>query len=267
MVNRQAATIVVRGLIRQHMTTPTAAPPNSRTALFSRWCNCRAKRGFDLLCASVLLVASSPLMILAAVLLRLSSEGPILFRHRRLGKGGEEIAVLKFRTMVPRACGSGPEVTSSGDPRITRVGRLLRKWKIDELPQLINVIRGEMSMVGPRPDVAKYFEWVTPEERRHVLSLTPGLTGPATLVSRDEEQMLSAIPESQMESFYCTVVLPKKICMELEYAAKSTFITDLKVLLQTVTIILSPNRGCSQATVQTGYAHLTGTNRPSGPSQ
>jgi lipopolysaccharide/colanic/teichoic acid biosynthesis glycosyltransferase len=227
------------------MSTPTGAVPSSPTEPFSRWCNSRAKRGFDLVCGSVLLVASSPLMILAAVLIRLTSEGPILFHHQRVGKCGKEIAVLKFRTMVHRAVRSGPEVTGSGDRRITPVGRLLRKWKIDELPQLINVIRGDMSMVGPRPDVAKYFEWVRPQER-DVLLLMPGLTSPATLVSRDEEELLSAIQQSQIESFYCTAVLPKKIWMELEYAAKSTFFTDLKVLLQTIAAILfRPSGGSS----------------------
>src|SRR2546426_964867 len=155
------------------MTTPSPC-----TELFSRWCNCRAKRGFDLVCGSVLLVVSLPLMVAAAVLIRLTSAGPILFRHKRLGKCGTEIIVLKFRTMVHRTVGSGPEVTSSGDRRITPAGRLLRKWKIDELPQLFNVLRGDMSLVGPRPDLPEYLSQLRSEQLA-VLALIPGITSPA----------------------------------------------------------------------------------------
>jgi lipopolysaccharide/colanic/teichoic acid biosynthesis glycosyltransferase len=178
-------------------------------------------------------------MILAAILTRLSSRGPILFRHPRLGRGGQEITVLKFRTMEHKSASEGPGLTRSGDRRITAIGSVLRITKIDELPQLINVIRGELSMVGPRPDVPKYLNRLSPEHRQ-VLRLLPGITSPTTLMLRNEEQLLATVPENELEEVYTTVILPQKICMELEYARKASFSTDLRALLRTVAAILVP---------------------------
>jgi lipopolysaccharide/colanic/teichoic acid biosynthesis glycosyltransferase len=216
------------------MTAPISVP----AALpFSPWCNCTAKRALDLLCSSVMLLATLPVMLLAAALVAMSSPGPVLFRHRRLGKGGREIELLKFRTMVHRPERGGPEITRGGDGRITAVGRLLRKWKLDELPQLANVLRGEMSMVGPRPDMAKYFRRLTPSERR-VLLLRPGITSPATLAFRNEEQLLATVPEAELETFYCTAVLPKKVALEAQYAQTASLTSDVLVLMSTAGAIL-----------------------------
>jgi len=136
----------------------------------------------------------------------------------------------------PGGCG----VTRGGDRRITPVGRFLRKTKIDELPQLINVLRGDMSMVGPRPDLAKYLNRVSPEERS-VLFLSPGITSSTTLLLRNEEQILEAIPENELEHVYSTVILPEKIRFELEYARTATFTSDIQVLFRTVIALFFPN--------------------------
>jgi lipopolysaccharide/colanic/teichoic acid biosynthesis glycosyltransferase len=202
----------------------------------SPWCNCRSKRVFDIAIAGALLIASSPVLLASTLLIRLTSRGPILFCHKRLGKDGNQISVLKFRTMVHQKDIQGPEVTRSGDCRVTPVGRCLRKWKIDELPQLLNVLRGDMSTVGPRPDSAKYLEHLSPQYRG-VLSVRPGVTSPATIAFRNEEQLLSAIPEQELEEVYCSKVLPLKIQLELDYLKGASFVSDIKVLLRTAVCV------------------------------
>jgi lipopolysaccharide/colanic/teichoic acid biosynthesis glycosyltransferase len=205
---------------------------------FSSWCFSRPKRAMDFTCASILFLATLPLLAIGALLTLLTSPGPIWFRHARVGKRGREITVLKLRTMTCTNV-SGPGVTRTGDRRITPVGQLLRKTKIDELPQLINVLRGDMSMVGPRPDLAKYLDRVSPGERA-VLLLSPGITSPTTLMLRNEERLLAAVPENELEDVYTTLILPQKIRLELEYARKASFTTDLQVLLRTAGAILFP---------------------------
>ena len=148
------------------------------------------KRLFDLFFAVVGLLVLSLVFLLIALIVKLSDGGPVLFRQQRVGQGGRWFRVLKFRSMVPSAEKMGPSITSDDDPRITRIGRFLRKTKLDELPQLWNVLVGDMSFVGPRPEVSKYVEQYTAEQRR-VLALKPGITDPATLEFRDEEEMLS----------------------------------------------------------------------------
>jgi lipopolysaccharide/colanic/teichoic acid biosynthesis glycosyltransferase len=220
-------------------TRSGAAQSIPASTVGSRWCHSRAKRWLDLACATALLLVSAPIMVVAAALVKASSPGPVLFRHRRSGKCGSQFELLKFRTMVDGAPAIGPGVTRKGDPRVTRVGRWLRKWKLDELPQLINVLRGEVSLVGPRPDLPEYLAELPPSQRR-VVHLKPGLTSPATLRFRNEESVLAQVAPEAVLKFYLGTLLPQKITLDLEYAASATFLTDLSLLLRTATAILIP---------------------------
>lgn len=201
----------------------------------SNWCLSRRKRLFDVCVASALFAGLLPLMALIAVLVRLTSRGPILFSHMRCGLNDSRFSVLKFRTMRPN--GSGPSVTRAGDTRITPVGVFLRKWKLDELPQLINVIRGDMSLVGPRPDVPEFFAASSPLVRQ-VLRLKPGVTGWASIRFRNEEELLAQAPPDQLNAIYVNSVLPRKARLDLDYASRATFFSDFKVLLQTASAIM-----------------------------
>ena len=188
------------------------------------------KRAFDLVVAGSLIVITSPLWLVARILLRRDSPGPVFYAARRVGRNGVPFTMYKFRTMVTDA--AGPPVTASDDPRITRTGRWLRSAKLDELPQLLNVVRGEMSLVGPRPEEPRYVEGYTVEQRR-VLSVRPGLTSPATIEFRDEERRLTGMG-ADIENYYLNVVLPAKLKLELEYLDGRTFRGDLGILLGTV---------------------------------
>jgi lipopolysaccharide/colanic/teichoic acid biosynthesis glycosyltransferase len=203
----------------------------------SMWNQSKAKRVFDLFLAAVLLVLVSPVMLAVAFVVKLTSWGPIFYRQWRVGQEGREFQLIKFRTMT-HAGQPGPSVTRAGDPRITAAGRVLRKWKLDELPQLLNVIRGEMSFVGPRPDVAEYLESLNGEQQK-ILCLRPGITGLASLHYHDEEQVLSRVPETQLKSFYCTQVLPEKVRIDLDYARRAGFLSDLAILLRTARVVLT----------------------------
>jgi lipopolysaccharide/colanic/teichoic acid biosynthesis glycosyltransferase len=201
-------------------------------ALCSTWNHSRVKRFLDLGLASAALLLVLPLMVLTALLVKLSSAGPVFFRQRRVGKDGREFELLKFRTMTYSPIALGSRVTRSGDPRIFRVGKLLRKWKLDEFPQLVNVLRGEMSLVGPRPDVAEYLATLNPQERE-ILRLRPGITSAASLRYRNEEKLLSAVPLEKLEQFYCTEILPDKVHIDLKYASNARLVTDLILLGKT----------------------------------
>jgi lipopolysaccharide/colanic/teichoic acid biosynthesis glycosyltransferase len=195
------------------------------------------RRALDLCAASVLLVLLSPVLVTVALAVRLSSPGPILFRQRRVGRNGVEFELLKFRSM--RAGNSGPGVTAGGDSRITPVGARLRKWKLDELPQLLNVVRGEMSLVGPRPEVERYVRHYTPEQRA-VLSVRPGITGVAQLEYRDEEALLAG--RDDVEAFYIREVLPAKLALDLKYLRERTLASDLRILLRTAVALAARRR-------------------------
>lgn len=203
----------------------------------SMWNQSKAKRLFDLFLAAVLLVLVSPVMLAVAFVVKLTSWGPIFYRQWRVGQARREFQLIKFRTMM-HAGQPGPSVTRAGDSRITAAGRVLRKWKLDELPQLLNVIRGEMSFVGPRPDVAEYLESLNGEQQK-ILCLRPGITGLASLHYHDEEQLLSSVPDTELKSFYCTQVLPEKVRIDLNYARSAGFLSDLAILLRTVRVILT----------------------------
>jgi lipopolysaccharide/colanic/teichoic acid biosynthesis glycosyltransferase len=188
------------------------------------------KRAFDISASAVGLVVLALPMGIVTIVVRLSSKGPALFRQTRVGRGGELFTVRKFRTM--RAGHGDPSpVTVRGDSRITGVGCVLRRFKLDELPQLWNVFIGEMSLVGPRPDVPAYYEKLKGEERR-ILELRPGITGPATLKYANEEEILAA--QADPVKYNDEVVFPDKVRLNLEYADDMTFRGDIGWIWKTI---------------------------------
>ena len=191
------------------------------------------KRAFDVVVATLGLVATSPLLAVIAVAIKLDSRGPVLYRSRRVGKEGEHFTLHKFRTM--RIGDDGPRVTSRGDSRITRVGRLLRATKLDELPQLWDVLGGHMSLVGPRPEDPHYVELYDAEQRR-VLTVRPGITGPSAIEYRHEERLLAA--SADPEQTYVDEVMPAKLAQDLRYIETRTFWGDLTLLLRTLLSVL-----------------------------
>jgi lipopolysaccharide/colanic/teichoic acid biosynthesis glycosyltransferase len=207
---------------------------SSASGSLSAWNFSPGKRILDATVSAAGLVLVLPLMAVIALAVRLTSSGPILFRQRRVGKDGKEFEILKFRTMLHRPQGGGPGVTRKGDSRITAMGRVLRRVKLDELPQLFNVLRGDMSLVGPRPDLAEFCQAVRPELQR-VFTLRPGVTGWATLHFRDEERLLAAVPEEQTASHYVDQILSHKAQLDLDYASRASLGGDLKIVLQTLT--------------------------------
>jgi lipopolysaccharide/colanic/teichoic acid biosynthesis glycosyltransferase len=166
-----------------------------------------------------------------AVWIKLDSRGPVFFLQERVGQFGRLFRIFKFRSMIVDAEMRGSQITVSGDRRITRSGRLLRKYKLDELPQLFNVIKGEMSLVGPRPEVPRYVERYTDYQRR-ILALKPGLTGSASIAFSDESEMLSG--QEDPESFYCAHLMPAKINEDMSYAMRATVFSDCAMVMKTL---------------------------------
>jgi lipopolysaccharide/colanic/teichoic acid biosynthesis glycosyltransferase len=192
--------------------------------------NC-GKRLLDVICAITGLTVLSPLLVVAAIAVKCTSKGPALFGQERIGKDGVPFKIWKFRSMVSNADKIGPLITASGDSRITPIGRLLRQSKIDELPQFWNVLIGNMSVVGPRPELPFYVRDYTPEQRQ-VLVVRPGITDPAALEYRHEEAVLAKAADR--ERFYRDVLLPRKLGMNLEYIRKLSFRYDVALILRTV---------------------------------
>jgi lipopolysaccharide/colanic/teichoic acid biosynthesis glycosyltransferase len=186
-------------------------------------------RTLEAAAAALALVALSPLLALLALAVAASSRGPVLFRQQRVGRGGRPFTMLKFRTM--RVGGGGAQVTAAGDGRVTAVGRWLRRLKLDELPELVNVVRGELALVGPRPEVPRYVEAEDSRWRR-VLEERPGITHPVTLRLADEEGLIAAAG-GDPERFYVEELLPWKLAGYLEYAAARSWRSDLAVLAAT----------------------------------
>jgi lipopolysaccharide/colanic/teichoic acid biosynthesis glycosyltransferase len=189
----------------------------------------RLKRVFDVVVAGSALVASAPVLAVAAAAIKLDSPGPVLFAQTRVGKDKRPIRTLKLRTMT-NAAGSGPQITADRDPRITRVGRWLRKAKLDELPQLWNVIRGDMALVGPRPEVPRYVELYRPEWQP-LLEVRPGLTDLASLTFRHEEELLALARDR--ERAYREVIMPLKLQLALDGMQRSSLRDDLSVIAKT----------------------------------
>lgn len=193
------------------------------------------KRSFDLFCSAVGLILLSPLFLAVACLIKRDSSGPVFFRQTRVGQHGKPFAIYKFRTMCSDAEKKGAQVSSGDDPRITRSGRLLRKYKIDELPQLLNVFRGEMSLVGPRPEVPKYVE-AYKEEYREILKAKPGITDFASIEFRDENELLKTAQEPEQK--YLAEILPVKIGYYKKYLREQSLKTDLVLIIRTLAAIV-----------------------------
>lgn len=217
-------------LITRLMTFDNALRlPRTQTVKFNLF-GVAAKRIFDIVASMVGLIVVSPLMLGIAIAIKTTSSGPVFYSSRRVGRHGRHFGILKFRTMVVDADKIGPRVTVCDDPRITRIGCLLRRTKLDELPQLINVLRGEMSLVGPRPEDPRYVALYT-KEQRAVLNVAPGITSPASLRYCDEQALLTG---ADWETLYVKEILPAKLAIDLEYAKRPGLQRDLEVIAGTL---------------------------------
>jgi lipopolysaccharide/colanic/teichoic acid biosynthesis glycosyltransferase len=189
------------------------------------------KRAMDIVGASIGLLILSPLFAAVAGCIGLTSRGPVFFRQVRMGKNQRTFRIVKFRSMVDGRVKQGSAITIAGDQRVTTIGRFLRRYKIDELPQLWNVLRGEMSLVGPRPELPEYVDLYTPQQRA-VLHVRPGITDPASLVYRNEEDLLAA--HTDPEQFYRTQILPDKLARNIAYLKSMSLTHDLRLIFKTV---------------------------------
>ncbi len=190
------------------------------------------KRPFDLFFSSVGILLLSPFFILIAAAVLFSDFGPVFYRQNRVGQNGKSFRILKFRTMVVDADKKGLLITAGNDSRITGIGRLLRSTKFDELPQLINVFFGEMSFVGPRPEVEKYVSLLSEKDRNKILSLKPGITDLASIEFRDESDLLAASKDP--EQTYIQDILPRKTQLSLKYHELASFPADVKIIFKTL---------------------------------
>jgi len=193
------------------------------------------KRLFDILISGLGLFALSPLFILVAIWIKLDSEGPVFYKQSRVGKGNKDFQLYKFRSMVTQADMNGLLTVGDHDSRVTRAGYFIRKYKLDELPQLINVFRGEMSLVGPRPEVRKYVDMYTPEQM-HVLDIRPGITDIASIKYRNENDLLAKAENP--EQYYIDVIMQDKLRINLEYVKHNSLLNDFKMILDTFVAIL-----------------------------
>ena len=194
------------------------------------------KRLFDLLGAAVALLLLSPLLLVVAVVIKLDAPGPVFFRQERVGRFGRPFRIHKFRTMVVDAPQRGLALTVGADPRITRSGAWLRRTRLDELPQLMDVLAGHMSLVGPRPEVPRYVQHYPPALRERALAVRPGITDPSSLDFLDEGELLAAAADPERE--YIDRILPRKLQAAADYAARATLWTDLRVIARTVRMLL-----------------------------
>ncbi len=193
------------------------------------------RRILDVSVASLGLLITSPVLAAAALAVKLDSPGPLIFRQKRVGLSGAPFEILKFRTMRRDAESHGGQLTIGADPRVTKVGAFLRKWKIDELPQLVNVVRGEMALVGPRPEVPRYVELYTPDQRR-VLRAKPGITDPASIQFRSESEFMAR--QDDPERYYREVLMPLKLQINLEYLDRRSLTSDFGILVATALAVL-----------------------------
>lgn len=192
------------------------------------------KRLFDIIATIIGGLLLLPLLLVIAGWIKLSSRGPLFYIQKRVGKDFEEFDLYKFRSMIVDADKQGPSITSGDDPRITKIGRIIRRTKIDELPQLLNVLKGDMSLVGPRPEVLKFVK-LQEEEYKKVLSVKPGITDNAAIEFRDEETIMEQYTDK--EKAYVEEVLPKKIKLYNQYIDNISFWNDIKLILKTLKVI------------------------------
>ena len=194
------------------------------------------KRLFDIVASGCGLLVLSPVLLVVAIWIKLDSRGPVFYRQVRVGYKNKDFQIFKFRSMRIGA-DKGSLVTISGhDPRITRSGYFIRKYKLDELPQLINVFIGDMSLVGPRPEVRHYVDYWTPEQM-HVLDVRPGITDPASIKFRNENELMGKAEDP--EDYYINVIMQEKIKLYLEYVENASFLYDLKLIFKTFKVIIS----------------------------
>jgi len=197
------------------------------------------KRLFDLTFSFLGLIICFPIFIIVPILIKLDSKGPVFFRQARVGKNFIQFKIYKFRTMRHDPEERGPVITVGGDHRVTRIGRFLRQYKVDELPQLFNVLKGEMSFVGPRPEVKKYVQ-LFEKDYKKLLRIRPGITDPASIKYSDEESILSL--SENWEEEYKKRILPEKIQLSVGYVENHNLVTDVKLILKTFLKTSKPKR-------------------------
>lgn len=202
---------------------------------WNKWDN-MLKRGFDILLSLFGLIFLCPFFLGIAILIKLDSKGPVFFRHVRIGKNSRPFQMLKFRTMMEAKHWAGPTLSPKNDPRVTSFGVILRRFKINELPQLINVLKGDMSFVGPRPEVPEFVRLYNSEQEK-ILSVRPGIVGPSQIRMRNEEELY---PEgADPKEYYTKYILPKKLKIDLDYVNSQSFLIDLKYFLQGIMITIT----------------------------
>lgn len=189
------------------------------------------KRLFDIIASSIGIVILSPIFLFVSIAIKIGSKGDVFFKQVRVGKDHKEFNILKFRTMITNAESLGKQITVGNDNRITKVGAFLRKLKIDELPQLINVFKGDMSLVGPRPEVPKYVKLYNDEQKR-VLDVRPGITDIASLRYKDENDILGKVENP--EEYYINTIMPDKLNLNLEYIEKNNIVFDIYLIIKTI---------------------------------
>ena len=195
------------------------------------------KRIFDLVFVILGLLVLFPIFLIIVALIKRDGDGAVLFKQERVGLHGKLFRVLKFRTMVVDAEKQGVKVTTGNDPRITKSGQWLRKFKLDELPQLLNVLKGEMSLVGPRPEVPEYVDFYTEEQKKIVLSVLPGITDKASIEFRNENEILSGSEDPVRD--YREKVLPIKLKYYVDYVRERSLWLDFKIIIRTIVAILT----------------------------
>ena len=193
--------------------------------------NKAVKRAFDIICSGLGIIVLSPVLIIIAILIKKGSDGPVFFKQIRVGEKGRNFEILKYRTMVVDAEKLGRQITVGNDNRITKIGGFLRKYKLDELPQLFNVFKGDMSLVGPRPEVPRYVELYN-EEQRKVLEVKPGITDLASIQYRDENALLGTAEDP--DDMYINTIMPDKLALNLEYIRKSNIFFDIYIIINTI---------------------------------
>ena len=193
------------------------------------------KRGFDFVSSLVGLILASPVLLVIAILIKKEDGGPVFYRGVRVGRFGKPFRIFKFRTMVVNAEKLGGPSTADDDPRISKVGKSIRKFKLDELPQLINVLKGEMSIVGPRPEVQMYVDMFT-EEEEAILNVRPGITDWASIWNPDEGAILAGSPDP--ENTYMEKIRPEKIRLQLKYVEENSLWVDFEIIVRTLETVL-----------------------------
>lgn len=202
--------------------------------LLSRKLSLALKRLLDIVVSAVLLLLLSPFFLLLAIAVKIDSPGPVFYRQVRVGRYNRDFKIYKFRTMVKDADKMGPPLTAGKDPRITRVGSLIRKLRLDEFSQLLNVLGGSMSLVGPRPEVRRYVDAYTPEFMATLL-IRPGITAPSSIAFKDEDRLLNAGDDP--EKIYLEKILPPKMAMNLEYMRHISVMRDIHIIFQTIAAV------------------------------